>query len=85
MKKAFILVAVLAMVFAATAGVSAQTLTAAQKANLEASLKVDVAKLKSADNQSLIVLSTEKKVIPTRPANPDALPETDPLHWYDIE
>ncbi|MFZ2913482.1 MAG: sugar ABC transporter substrate-binding protein, partial [Rectinemataceae bacterium] len=85
MKKAFILVAVLAMVFAATAGVSAQTLTAAQKANLEASLKVDVAKLKSADNQSLIVLSTEKKVIPARPANPDALPETDPLHWYDIE
>jgi ribose transport system substrate-binding protein len=53
--------------------------------NLSDSLKVDVSGLKSADGQPLIVLSTEKKVIPARPANPDALPETDPLHWYDIE
>lgn len=53
--------------------------------NLEESLKVDISGLKSADNQPLIVLSTEKKTIPQRPANPDALPEEDPLHWYDIE
>jgi len=55
------------------------------KNNLEESLKVDISGLKSADNQPLIVLSTEKKTIPQRPANPDALPEEDPLHWYDIE
>jgi ABC-type sugar transport system substrate-binding protein len=59
--------------------------TAAAKNNLEESLKIDISGLKSADNQPLIVLSTEKKTIPTRPANPDALPEEDPLHWYDIE
>ena len=41
--------------------------------------------LKSADNQPLIVLSQEQRAVPKRPADPDALPETDPLHWYDIE
>ncbi len=55
------------------------------KNNLEESLKIDISGLKSADNQPLIVLSTEVKKIPARPANPDALPEEDPLHWYDIE
>lgn len=53
--------------------------------NLSDSLKVDVTKLKSADGQPLIVLMTEKKVVPARPAKPDALPETNPLHWYDME
>jgi ABC-type sugar transport system substrate-binding protein len=53
--------------------------------DLTASLKVDVAKITAADGQPLIVLSKESKEVPKRPANPDALPETDPLHWYDME
>lgn len=55
------------------------------KANLEASLKVDTSTLKSADNQPLLRPSTDNRKVPARPANPDALPETDPLHWYDME
>jgi ABC-type sugar transport system substrate-binding protein len=53
--------------------------------NLSDSLKVDISGLRSADNQPLVVLTAEKKPVPQRPANPDALPETDPLHWYDLE
>jgi ribose transport system substrate-binding protein len=53
--------------------------------DLAASLKVDVSKITAADGQPLIVLSKEAKEVPKRPANPDALPETDPLHWYDME
>ncbi len=82
MKKSVILMlAVLALAVAVVGTVPAQ----GGKKNLENSLKVDVSGLKSADGQPLIVLSTEKKLVPKRPANPDALPETDPLHWYDIE
>ena len=55
------------------------------KGNLEASLKVDTSVLKSADNQLLLKPSTDNRKVPARPANPDALPETDPLHWYDME
>ncbi|MFH2115246.1 MAG: hypothetical protein ABIJ86_12150, partial [Spirochaetota bacterium] len=55
------------------------------KANLEASLKVDTSGLKSADGQLLLRPSTDNRPVPKRPANPDALPETDPLHWYDME
>jgi ribose transport system substrate-binding protein len=62
-----------------------QALTAEQKANLAASLKVDTSTLMSADNQPLIKSSTDTRKVPTRPANPDALPETNPLHWYDME
>jgi ribose transport system substrate-binding protein len=55
------------------------------KANLAASLKVDTSGLKSADGQLLLKPSTDNRAVPTRPANPDALPETDPMHWYDME
>ena len=55
------------------------------KANLEASLKVDTSGLKSADGQLLLKPSTDNRAVPTRPANPSALPQTDPLHWYDME
>ena len=54
-------------------------------ANLEASLKVDTSGLKSADGQQLLRPSTDNRAVPTRPANPSALPQTDPLHWYDME
>jgi ribose transport system substrate-binding protein len=85
MKKAASIVAFVAMAGICACGAFGQALSAQQKANLEASLKVDTSVLKSADNQSLIVLSSQKKVIPARPADPDALAETDPLHWYDME
>lgn len=42
------------------------------------------AKLKSDDGQPLL-LPVKEKAIPPRPANPEALPEDDPLHWYDME
>jgi len=54
-------------------------------ANLEASLKVDTSVLKAADGQQLLRMSTVVPKIPTRPANPEALPESDPLHWFDME
>ncbi len=44
----------------------------------------EVAGLRSKDNQPLI-LPAVAKTIPPRPADPEALPETDPLHWYDME
>lgn len=53
--------------------------------DLAASLKVDISKIMAADGQPLIVLSKDIKQVPKRPANPEALPETDPLHWFDME
>lgn len=52
--------------------------------NLKLSLAVDISGLKSGDGQPLL-LPLKRKLIPTRPADPAALPETDPLHWYDME
>jgi ribose transport system substrate-binding protein len=46
---------------------------------------IDVFALKSGDGQPLIVWNEDAKVIPPRPARPEALPETDPGHWYDFE
>ena len=46
---------------------------------------IDVAALKSSDGHPLIVWNEERKIIPLRPADPESLPETDPLHWYDFE
>jgi ribose transport system substrate-binding protein len=46
----------------------------------------DVYKLKGTDNQPYIFPPNgEKTVIPPRPVDPKALPETDKLHWWDIE
>ena len=52
--------------------------------DLEGSLAVDLSTLKSGDGQPLIV-KMETKEIPTRPEDPKALAETDPLHWFDME
>jgi hypothetical protein len=62
-----------------------QTLTTAQAANLKASLAVDTSVLKSADGQQLLAPSTDNRKVPARPADPNKLLETDPLHWYDME
>ncbi len=47
-------------------------------------LAVDLSKIKGSDGQPLLVIG-EKKEIPPRPQDPNALPETDPLHWWDME
>lgn len=52
--------------------------------DLEGSLAVDVSALKSKDGQPLLA-AMETKAVPERPADPKALPETDPLHWFDME
>ena len=35
--------------------------------------------------EPLILLQEEQRAVPARPADPEALPEEDPLHWWDIE
>ncbi len=46
----------------------------------------DVYSLKGTDNQPyLLPPDSGKTAIPERPADPAALPETDKLHWWDIE
>lgn len=61
------------------------TVLAAGSDNLKKSLAIDVSGLKADDNQPLLQLSKTKFKIPKRPANPDALAETNPLHWYNME
>jgi ABC-type sugar transport system substrate-binding protein len=58
---------------------------AATADRLQESLAVDTSVLKAADGQPLLRLDMGTPSIPPRPANPDALPETNPLHWYDME
>ena len=53
--------------------------------NLEKSLAVDTSTLKSEDGQPLIILQQKQREVPPRPADPEALPEDNPLHWWDIE
>jgi len=78
---------VIAALLFGTVLVFAQGLTAAQQANLKASLALEptALALKSADNQLLLAPSTDNRKVPARPADPNKLPETDPLHWYDME
>lgn len=59
--------------------------TADKTANLEASLAVDTSVLKAADGQPLLRIGGETREVPARPDDPSALPETDPLHWWDME
>ena len=88
MKRTTLLLAALALsllVVFTVGGCAKAKAAAAAKANLAASLKVDTSVLKSADNQQLLAPSTDTRQVPARPADPNALPETDPLHWYDME
>ncbi len=84
----FCLVMALVLTGAVFAGGSQEKAESADGAsNLEASLALEdeVLALKAADGQPLIVLQKEQREVPPRPADPEALPETDPLHWWDIE
>ena len=56
-----------------------------EMSNLEKSLAVDTTGLKSEDGQPLIILQEKQREVPPRPSDPDALPEDDPLHWWDME
>ncbi len=88
MKKLIVILFSLMFILAAGsafAGGQADDKAAAGTGNLEASLAVDVSVLKAADGQPLIKLDGEKRVVPARPSDPSALPETDPLHWWDME
>lgn len=53
-------------------------------ARVAETLAVDLSKILAADGQPLL-LPGEDKEIPARPADPSALPATDPLHWWDME
>ena len=82
----FILVAfAIAALVLSFSGCGARPEQAAQKANLKASLAVDTSVLQSADGQQLLAPSTDNRKVPARPADPNKLAETDPLHWYDME
>lgn len=49
----------------------------------EAGAAGDVMQLKATDNQQLVWIDTEPLEAPPRPADPEALPEDDLLHYYD--
>ena len=89
MKKLLTILFSLLFLLAATgfvfAGGQSDETEAVGAGNLEASLAVDLSVLKAADGQSLIKLGGAERVVPARPADPSALPETDPLHWWDME
>ena len=69
---------------------SAPAETSSAPASEEASVEqpaeemIDLSTIVGSDGQPLL-LPMEAKDIPPRPDDPDALPETDPLHWYDME
>ncbi|MBI5832493.1 MAG: substrate-binding domain-containing protein [Armatimonadetes bacterium] len=46
---------------------------------------VDPSSLKATDGQPLVWLDTSALRSPPRPSDPTALPEADPLHWFDSE
>jgi len=83
------LVTLIALALLAAAGCQGEqgtqmSATEMQKACQEG-LAVDVSKLRGTDNQPLIIMDTSALNPPARPENPEALPEDDPLHWYDME
>ncbi len=81
---AFMILCLGSMVFAA-GGRETQVQAVDAEENLRASLEVDSSVLTAADGQQLLRITQEVPVIPARPENPSALPQEDPLHWYDME
>jgi ABC-type sugar transport system substrate-binding protein len=66
-------------------GCHKEAASSASSTNDPGAKAADLSSLKSDDGQPLILIDTEQKAIPPRPTNPDALPETDPGHWWDKE
>ena len=46
---------------------------------------IDMLSLRGTDGQPLILAGSAPRTVPPRPAAPEALPETDPGHWWPIE
>jgi ribose transport system substrate-binding protein len=91
MKRSFSLLIALILALAFAGAVFANGNTEGDSAegagNLEASLALEdqVLALTAADGQPLIVAAAGGRTPPPRPADPEALPEDDPLHWWDLE
>ena len=62
-----------------------RTNTILQMLPADTAQSTDVYSLKGTDGQPLILPRTDAKTIPPRPADPQALPETDKGRWWDIE
>ena len=77
------IVAITAMYFHYSARVIANTGPAAVGATVAP--EVDVFALRGTDGQPYILRQQAKPTVPPRPADPDALSETDAGHWWDIE
>ncbi len=76
--------AIAAVALLLVAYVQGTTITAPEEARTRA--WDDVYSLKGTDHQPyLLPPGSGKTSIPERPADPAALPETDKLHWWDIE
>jgi ribose transport system substrate-binding protein len=85
MRRLAVIAAALALAAFALTPAFGQKLTAAQQANLKASLAVDTSVLKSADDQQLVSSAPSPAKVPARPADPNKLPETDVMRYYDME
>jgi len=79
MKKMFVYLLVLTLIFSTIIACANET-----KSNLEKSLAIDISEYKSADGHPLF-LDTIVPETQERPENPDALPENDAGHWFDFE
>jgi len=76
--------AMITIMIAGCSGKKEQVVLPDAAANLKQSLEIDISSLRSGDGQPLL-LPLENKKVPQRPVDPAVLPETDPLHWYDME
>ena len=86
MKRLTFLLLAVATAAAGCQGQKGDALTEEQKAEAcREGLAVDVSAVRGTDRQPLIIMDPSPLVPPERPENPEALPEDDPLHWYDME
>lgn len=88
MKKNIVLLLVIVMAISmfSACGAPAKEETATEETATKVAVneQVDLSKVMGSDGQPLFA-EAEPKEIPERPEDPDALPETDPLHWWDME
>ncbi len=78
------IVAITAMYFRYTT-VRVQVVSTEGGATTAAARGPDVFALRGTDGQPYLLPNPEPPVIPERPEDPSALPETDKGHWWDIE
>lgn len=79
------IVAIAAMYFHHSARSSVMMQPAAVAPSETDSGEVDVYALRGTDGQPYVMRNLKTPVIPPRPADPAALPETDAGHWWDLE